>query len=104
MGKAVPITEEKDFRAIFSSKENAIIYFTATWCGPCKMVSPQFGKLSNLNSKFKFYKLDNDEMLDIFRECKVTSIPYFKKVVAGEIVDDLLTVDPDILSNWVLKE
>ena len=57
-----------------------------------------------MNSKFKFYKLDNDEMLDIFRECKVASIPYFKKVVVGEIVDDLLTVDPDVLSNWVLKE
>jgi thiol-disulfide isomerase/thioredoxin len=40
-----------------------VIDFTATWCGPCRVVSPLFEKHSD-DSKYarvKFYKVDVDE-------------------------------------------
>ncbi|KNE89038.1 hypothetical protein PSTG_17504 [Puccinia striiformis f. sp. tritici PST-78] len=41
----------------------AIIDFWATWCGPCRVISPQFEKLASedTSGKLKYYKVDVDE-------------------------------------------
>ena len=74
----------------------------ATWCGPCKMLSPIIDELSKEEKDIKFYKLDIDQNEDIAMEYKIMSIPdllYFeegklKKQIVGlrskdEIIDIL---------------
>ena len=44
-----------------ASLENAIVYFTASWCQPCKMIKPHFIKLANEDSRNYFIvDIDND--------------------------------------------
>jgi thiol-disulfide isomerase/thioredoxin len=39
-----------------------IVDFTATWCGPCKMISPYFAELSEKFTNLIFVKCDVDEV------------------------------------------
>lgn len=41
-----------------------MIDFWATWCGPCKMISPIFEKLAaaDQSGKVRYYKVDVDEV------------------------------------------
>jgi len=54
----------KDFKA-FSDEttvnERVVAYFTASWCPPCRTISPVFSTLSSKYSDVKFLKIDVSE-------------------------------------------
>ena len=47
----------------------------ATWCGPCRMLSPILEELSNEIKNYKFYKLDVDNNKEIALNFGIMSIP-----------------------------
>jgi thioredoxin 1 len=53
-----------------------VIDFWATWCGPCRMISPVLEKLSNDPSftGVEFYKVDVDEQDQISQEVGVRAV------------------------------
>jgi len=53
-------------------KEKVLVDFYATWCGPCKMLSPVLEKIT---SDIKVVKVDVDKYQDLAREYGVMSIP-----------------------------
>ena len=56
------------FLKLLDSNESILIFkFTATWCGPCKNISPYIEKLvSVLNKNIKVFEIDIDESFDLF--------------------------------------
>ena len=58
-----------------------LLFFTASWCGPCKRIYPQIEELyKNLNKDIiKIYKLDVDdeENTEICKIFKIESMPSF---------------------------
>lgn len=53
-----------------------VIDFFATWCGPCKMLTPIFESLSKeMSDKVYFAKVDIDRSLEIAKEYKIVSVP-----------------------------
>ena len=67
------------FTAATRSDAGAAIYFTATWCGPCKMISPVFEKVAAENdSGAMFMKVDVDDMPDVAAAAKITAMPTFQ--------------------------
>lgn len=63
---------------VYEGKRPAVIDFYATWCGPCKMMSPIVEEVAETYAgKVDFYKVDIDterELADIFG---IQSIPTF---------------------------
>ena len=53
--------------------EKGILYFTAPWCEPCKMLGPQMEQLSNEGFKIKKINIDYDAELP--QHYNVKSIP-----------------------------
>lgn len=60
-----------------------LIYFTATWCGPCKQIAPFFSKTkqeyknNNKDVIFKKIDVDDDDYSDLCEEFSVTAMPTF---------------------------
>ena len=65
--------EKENFNELITDK--AIVDFYATWCGPCKMLSPVFESVSEEIKDTKFIKVDVDKFEELCRNYKVMSVP-----------------------------
>ena len=77
-----------------------VIYFHATWCGPCKMFSPIVESVSEeYKSKVDFYKVDSEDQPDLTYMFQVRSIPTLVMIpITGET-----TMSPGALNEDTLK-
>lgn len=63
---------------VFEGKRPAVIDFYATWCGPCKMMSPVVEELAReYKGKIDFYKVDVDKEKELSSVFGIQSIPMF---------------------------
>ena len=63
---------------VFEGKRPAVIDFYATWCGPCKMMSPVVEELAKeYKGKIDFYKVDVDKEKELSSVFGIQSIPMF---------------------------
>ena len=81
----------------------AVVDFSATWCGPCKMLAPIMEELSEeMAGQVEFYNADTDENMDLALANKVTSIPALFLLRDGQIVDRLIGFQSkQALKNWI---
>lgn len=63
-----------EFKEVIKEGKVVVDLF-ATWCGPCKMLSPILDEISEEITTTKFYKIDVDDNEDVAREYNVMSIP-----------------------------
>ena len=81
-----------------------ILYFTASWCGPCRMISPLYEMLSSKYPHIDFLKLDIDVCEEISSEFNINSVPCFyvyKK--KKEILDKCIGANIDKLESFIHK-
>ena len=67
-----------------------VVDLFATWCGPCKMLSPILDEISEEIATTKFYKVDVDDNEDIAREYNVMSIPTVLVFKDGELTNTIV--------------
>ena len=53
----------------------ALVDFFATWCGPCKMLSPVLEEVANENPNLSILKIDVDEVGPLAAKFGVQAIP-----------------------------
>ncbi len=71
-----------------------VVDLFATWCGPCKMLSPILDEISEEITTTKFFKIDVDENEDIAREYNVMSIPTVLVFENGNLVNTIVGLKP----------
>lgn len=60
-----------------TSEKPIILWFTASWCGPCKRISPFFYDIANKIIECHFVVVDIDKFEDITEEYNIVSVPTF---------------------------
>ncbi len=64
---------------------NVLVEFFATWCGPCKMLSPELEKIVENEKNIKVIKVDVDEHEQLAREYGILSVPTLVYYYNGEV-------------------
>ena len=72
---------------VMESNVPVLVDFFATWCGPCKMLSPVLDQVAAENADFKVCKVDIDESPELAAEFKVMSVPTLIVIKDGKIVN-----------------
>ena len=66
-----------------------ILYFTASWCGPCKALGPI---MDSLQGQINFDKIDVDSNTDLSAQYGVRGVPSLILLENGEEVNRLVGV------------
>jgi len=80
----------KELKEKIENKENFVLDFFATWCGPCKImlsnleaVNETLIKESNGSPTFGVYKFDIESDMELTRELGIRSVPTIKVFKEG---------------------
>lgn len=80
------ITSENFEKEVLNSKLPVLVDFFATWCGPCKMMSPIVEQIEKeMEGKVKVYKIDTDEEQELAIKYGIMSIPTFIVFKEGKV-------------------
>lgn len=66
-----------------------ILQFTASWCGPCKMLGPI---MESLKGQINYRKIDVDENQELAAQYKIRSIPTLILVENGVLKNIMIGV------------
>ena len=90
----IELTQENYQKEVLESDKPVLIDFFATWCGPCKMVSPVVDQIAAERPDIKVCKLDVDKNLDLARSFQVMSVPTLVAMKHGEIINKTVGAMP----------
>lgn len=76
---------EQDFEnEVLKSEGTVLVDFFATWCGPCKMMSPVIDEIADERTDVRVYKVDVDEADEVAMQLGIMSIPTIMVFKNGE--------------------
>ena len=70
------IMTTEEFENILNSKEICVCDFSASWCGPCRMMAPILEDISDkYKRKYYFYQIDIDSAEELAEKFSVDVVP-----------------------------
>lgn len=71
----ITITKENFNQEVLQSEKPILVDFWASWCGPCRMLSPVVDRVADNQSEVKVGKINVDEQPDLAQQFRVMTIP-----------------------------
>ena len=81
-----------------------VLYFTATWCGPCKAIAPNVQAFSERYPSVNFYKIDVDALEELTMYAGVDCMPTFQFYKNGEHTDTLEGANAKVLEEMIMNK
>jgi thioredoxin 1 len=90
------IIKTDEFVSEVENKDGIVVVdFFATWCGPCKMLSPVFDSIGEeVKDKAQFLKVDIDQSMELAHKFKVSTVPTVIVFKNGQEMDRLVGFIP----------
>jgi thioredoxin 1 len=82
------VINSKEELVEISSQGKTFVQFSATWCGPCKMLTSTVERIENEYPNINFVKVDVDQNRDLALEYSVRGIPKIVVLDNGSILTE----------------
>lgn len=92
---AIVELNEQNFEAeVLKSEKTVLVDFWASWCGPCRMLSPIVDEIADENTDIKVCKVNVDAEEGLAMRFNVMSIPMLAVFKNGALVKQSVGVQP----------
>lgn len=89
------VATNTNFNELLQDEKLVIVDFWATWCGPCRMLSPILDQVEEeMPDQITVVKVNVDDADEIAAQYRIMSIPTLLFVKNGEIVDKTVGAMP----------
>lgn len=86
---ALVITKDNFQEEVIDSKKPVLVDFWASWCGPCKMLSPIIEQVAEEATEFVVGKVNVDEEPDLAMKYRIMTIPTLVVIKDGKVVNQV---------------
>lgn len=97
------ITKDNFNQEVLQAEGTVLVDFWASWCMPCRMLSPVVDEIAEENSGVKVGKINIDEQPELAQQFRVMSIPTLMVFRDGKAVDQAVGVQPKAAILEMLK-
>ena len=84
---ALVITKDNYKSEVLESDKPVLIDFWASWCGPCRMLTPTIEELSKEVTGAKICKVNVDDEPELASAFKIMSIPTVVVIKNGQVIE-----------------
>ncbi len=77
MSSVINLSDDSAVTKFKSINGKSILYFTATWCPPCKMIKPVYENMAKENPEVAFGKVDVDDNAESAAKYDISGVPTF---------------------------
>lgn len=89
------IVDTATFKELVAQDQLLVVDFYATWCGPCKKLSPILDEVgAEFEGKATIVKVDVDESEDLAIEFGIRTVPTVLFFKGGQVVDKFVGAVP----------
>ena len=94
-----------EFKTIVGSEKLSLIDFFATWCGPCKYISPFLEQFAKTYADVQIVKVDVDDhnFAEAVKTYKISAMPTFKFIKKGVLVGEVIGASPEKIEQTIKK-
>ena len=104
----IPLETQEQFETLLKpvgptgklAEPYVIVYFTASWCGACKMLD--FSRIYSTRQNITWYKCDVDVNKYTLGYCGLSKIPSFVFIKSGKFFGKLTSSNTDLVINTIL--
>ncbi len=96
----ITVNKENFQKEIMESDRTVLVDFWASWCGPCRMVSPIVDEIADEHPEIKVCKINVDEEAELASQFGVMSIPSLFVIKDGKVTNQSVGALP---KNQILE-
>lgn len=96
------VTDDSFADDVLQSDKPVLVDYWAEWCGPCKMMAPQFEQAARRLPAVRFAKIDTEACMEAAQAAGIRSIPTLVLYRQGkEIARQSGALSADAIARWV---
>ncbi|MEM7726506.1 MAG: thioredoxin family protein [Cyanobacteria bacterium P01_A01_bin.45] len=83
----IEITDSEFDNQVIKAEQPVLVYFWASWCGPCKLMSPLISKAaSKYSDRLKIVKMEIDPNPATVKQFQVEGVPALRFIVNEQVL------------------
>jgi len=95
MSKITTLTDQNWESEVMGSKQPVLIDFWASWCAPCRALSPSVEAVADqYDGRLKVGKLNVEENADVPFRYNITSLPTLLVIKGGQVAEQRVGLIP----------